>query len=232
MKKTAVQPERLDAPSGIANRKTEDERARCGSSPGTVTSARAPAHARRRNPIGLHATPGSGWHEHTQALTRSRQLLSERVATPVLLAEVLSPSQGLGGAALGRESDARRDEQRGVAVMLSPGVTEDPLCSFLRCDAHRVDGGVAVGIGQRDAGARALDQRDYRGRGSFGLCSSASSRRTPADPGPSPRVPSRAHRRLPRSTATWPATGTACVRDGRDWTSPDRETLPAPRRLR
>ena len=37
----------------IANRKTEDERARCCSSPGAVTSARTPAHARRKKPIDL-----------------------------------------------------------------------------------------------------------------------------------------------------------------------------------
>ncbi len=38
---------------GIANRKTEDERARCRSSAGAVTSARPPAHARTRKPIDL-----------------------------------------------------------------------------------------------------------------------------------------------------------------------------------
>ena len=46
---------------------TEDERARCGSSPGAVTSARPPAHARRRKPIGLARPLDSGTHEHTQA---------------------------------------------------------------------------------------------------------------------------------------------------------------------
>ena len=38
---------------------------------------------------------GSHWHQHTQTLRRSRQLLSERVAAPVLLAEISSPSQEL-----------------------------------------------------------------------------------------------------------------------------------------
>src|SRR5438093_151744 len=57
-------------------------------------------------------------------------------------------------------------------------------------------------------------------------------RRTPADLGPAPGVPSQTRRRLSRSTTAWPATGTGCVRDGRDWTSPGRATSPAPRRLR
>ena len=92
-------------------------------------------------------------------MRRSRQLLSERVAAPVLLAKIRSPSRELGRATLGRKGDARRDEQRGVAVVLSPGVAEDPLSSLLRCDAHRVQGGVAVRVGQGDAGAHALDQR-------------------------------------------------------------------------
>lgn len=64
-----------------------------------------------------HTTRRSGWQEHTQALTRPRQLHSERVAMPVLLAEISGPSQDLGRAALGRKSDARRDEQRGVTVV-------------------------------------------------------------------------------------------------------------------
>jgi len=98
--------------SRIANRQTEDERARCGSSPGAVASARSPAHATGRKPIGPHATLSSGWHQHTQALTRSRQLLSERVAAPVLLAEIRGPSQELGRTAIGRSGDARRDEQQ------------------------------------------------------------------------------------------------------------------------
>jgi hypothetical protein len=98
-----------------ANRNTEDERARCSSSPGAVASARAPAHARRRKSIESRATASSGRDPHTQTLTRSRQLLSERVATPVLLAEVLSPAHALGGALLGHVCDARRDEPRGVA---------------------------------------------------------------------------------------------------------------------
>ena len=63
-----------------------------------------------------------------------------------------------GRATLGRQGDARRDEQRGVAVVLSPGAAEDPLSSLLRCDAHRVDDGVAIRVGQGDAGAHALDQ--------------------------------------------------------------------------
>ena len=77
----------------------------------------------------------------------------------VPLAEIRSPSQELGRATLGRKGDTRRDEQRGVAVVLSPGVAEDRLSSLSRCDAHRVDGGVAIRVGQRDAGAHALDQR-------------------------------------------------------------------------
>ena len=97
--------------SRIANRKTEDERARCRSSPGTVASACAPAHPGRRKPIGSRATPSSGWRQHTQTLRRWCQLLSERVATSVLLAEVHSPAQELGRALLGRKGDARRDEQ-------------------------------------------------------------------------------------------------------------------------
>ncbi len=47
------------------------------------------------------ATLSSGCHEHTQALTRSRQLLSERTATPVLLAEIRGSSQELRRAVLG-----------------------------------------------------------------------------------------------------------------------------------
>ena len=42
---------------GLANRKTEDERARRSSSPGPVASARAPAHPRRRKPIVATARP-------------------------------------------------------------------------------------------------------------------------------------------------------------------------------
>src|SRR5260221_450680 len=37
----------------------------------------------------------SGWHEHIQALTRSRQLLSERVTTRGPLAKIRDPFQGL-----------------------------------------------------------------------------------------------------------------------------------------
>src|ERR1700730_3192012 len=88
-------------------------------------------------------TPSSDWHQHTQTLRRSRQLLSERVAAPVLLAKIRSPSQELGRATLRRKGDARRDEQRGVTVVLSPGVAEDPVESLLRRYPHRVDGGVA-----------------------------------------------------------------------------------------
>ena len=80
----------------------------------------------------------------------------------MLLAEVDGPSQELGRAILGRKGDARRDEQRGVAVVLSSGVAEDPVNSPLSRVAHRVDGGVAVRVGQPNAGARALDQRDHR----------------------------------------------------------------------
>ena len=40
---------------------------------------------------------------HIQTLTRSRQLLSERVATPVLLAEIDSLSEELGPAAPGAQ---------------------------------------------------------------------------------------------------------------------------------
>ena len=40
----------------IANRKTEDERARCRSSARAVTSARTPAHARREYPIRIAAS--------------------------------------------------------------------------------------------------------------------------------------------------------------------------------
>jgi hypothetical protein len=47
--------------------------------------------------------------------------------------------------------DARRDEQRGVTVVLSPGVAEDFVHPLLGRDAHRVDGGVAVRLEQRDA---------------------------------------------------------------------------------
>ncbi len=46
----------------------------------------------------------SGWHDHIQALTRSRQLLSERVTTRVPLAEIRGPFQELGRAALGRKA--------------------------------------------------------------------------------------------------------------------------------
>jgi hypothetical protein len=70
-----------------------------------------------------------------------RQLLSERVATPVLLAEIRGPSQELGRAALGRKGDARRDEQRRVTVVLSPRVVEDLVNSLFSRDAHRGDGG-------------------------------------------------------------------------------------------
>lgn len=116
----------------------------------------------------------SGWHEHIQALTRSRQLLSERVTTRVPLAQISGPFQELGRAALGRTGDARRDEQRGVAIVLSPGVVEDPFSSLLRRDAQRGDGGVLVRLGQHDAGPRTLDQRDYRWRRHRRLLSNAS----------------------------------------------------------
>ena len=87
------------------------------------------------------------------------------MATPVLLAEVHRPSQERGRALLRRVRNARCDEQRGVAIVLSPGVAEYPLESLLSCNAHRVDDSVAVRVGQRDAGSRALDQRNDRERG-------------------------------------------------------------------
>jgi len=46
-------------------------------------------------------TPSLGGNEYTQALTRPRQLLSEGVATLVLLAEVHCPSQESGARFLG-----------------------------------------------------------------------------------------------------------------------------------
>jgi hypothetical protein len=57
-----------------------------------------------------------------------------------------------------RSSDARllgkrdtgRDEQRGVAVVLSPRITEDPLSSLRRCDAHRVDGVCLISVWNGD----------------------------------------------------------------------------------
>ena len=52
-RRPAGSPRRSTRRPRLANRKTEDERARCCSSPGAVTSARTPAHARRRKPIGL-----------------------------------------------------------------------------------------------------------------------------------------------------------------------------------
>ena len=56
-----------DAPSASANRKTEDERARCGSSPGVVTSARTTSSRKKKETDRPHATLGSRWHEHAQA---------------------------------------------------------------------------------------------------------------------------------------------------------------------
>lgn len=81
----------------------------------------------------------SGWHEHIQAPIRSRQLLSERVTTRVHLAQISGPFQELGRATLGRTGDARRDEQRGVAIVLSPGVAAESLqfASPPRCASRR-----------------------------------------------------------------------------------------------
>jgi hypothetical protein len=45
-----------------------------------------------------------------------------------------------------------------VAVVRSPRVAENPLNSLFGRDAHRVDGGVAVRLGQGNAGTHALDQ--------------------------------------------------------------------------
>src|SRR6266498_5161936 len=86
---------------------------------------------KKSGPIELLTRLSSSWDEHIQAFTRSRQLLSERVTTRVPLAEIRGPFQELGRAALGRKGDARRDEQRGVAIVLSPGVAEDPVYSLL-----------------------------------------------------------------------------------------------------
>jgi len=66
------------------------------------------------------------------------------MATPVLLAEIHRPFQELGRAALGRKRDARRDEQRSVAVVPSSGVAKESLNSLLSREAHRVDRGDAV----------------------------------------------------------------------------------------
>ena len=44
----------------IANRKPKDERARCRSSPGAVTSARTPTHARREYPVDSARVPEDG----------------------------------------------------------------------------------------------------------------------------------------------------------------------------
>ena len=93
------------------------------------------------------------------------------MTTRVPPAEIRGPLQELGRTVLGRKGDTRRDEQRGVAVVLSSGVAEDPLSSFLRGDAHRVAGGVAVRVGQRHAGQGALDHRENRRVASFAVYS-------------------------------------------------------------
>jgi hypothetical protein len=53
-----------------------------------------------------------------------------------------------GPAVLGRKGDARREEQRGVAIVLSPGVVEDPFSSptqpsSMKADPHRAAGAIA-----------------------------------------------------------------------------------------
>ena len=48
----------------IANRKPKDERARCRSSPGAVTSARKPTHARREYPVDSARVPEDGSRTH------------------------------------------------------------------------------------------------------------------------------------------------------------------------
>src|SRR5947209_6824546 len=95
---------------------------------------------KRKETDRIIAKLSSRWHEDIEALTRSHQFLPERVTTRVPLAEIRGPFQELGLAVLGRKGNARRDQQRGVAVVLSSGVAEDPLGSILRSDAHRVDG--------------------------------------------------------------------------------------------
>jgi len=113
----------------------------------------------------------SGWHDHIQALTRSRQLLSERVTTRVPLAEIRGPFQELGRAALGRKGDARRDEQRGVAVVLSSGVAEDPLRSFsaaMRIAPMAASGSASV---SGTLGSAPWISATIDGVASFGVCS-------------------------------------------------------------
>ena len=78
------------------------------------------------------------------------------MTTRVPLAEIRGPFQELGCAALGRKGDARRDEQRGVAVVLSSGVAEDRSVRFSAAM------GIAPMAASRSAEKRALDQLDHR----------------------------------------------------------------------
>ena len=108
----------------------------------------------------------------------------------------------LARAALGLKGDARRtrgggarDEQRGLTVCCRRVSRRyHQPASPLRCASRRWRR--RDRIPQRDAGGRTLLDQLHDGRVlSFGLRSS--SRRTPADLDPSPRVPSRARRHLP-----------------------------------
>ena len=86
-----------------------------------------------------HATLGSGWHEHTQALTRSRKLLSERVATPGTVGGDPSPISGSlpRGSWAQRRRRTRRAAQRDRSAVAGNCRGSPQFASPLRCASRR-----------------------------------------------------------------------------------------------
>src|SRR4029453_16511760 len=93
-----------------ASGKIEKNLTHCGACRFFCAVEQAPSCQRRTTA----RTLSSGWQDHGQALTRLRQLLSERGTTRGPLGAICGLFQERGHAARGRKGDARRDEQRGA----------------------------------------------------------------------------------------------------------------------